>query len=97
MVTARLLGARTRRSSQAKDKPFKCPHEGCKSSFFHSCNLRAHENAKHGRRPRSRPRVPIGINQYIGQGSVADAPGEVDNRNEVGSNDDDTRGNKLSE
>ena len=37
-----------RRSSCAKDKPFRCTEEGCNSSFFDKSSLRRHEVTKHG-------------------------------------------------
>ena len=38
-----------RRPKDAQGKPHKCSEPGCKSSFYESRNLRAHEVKKHGR------------------------------------------------
>lgn len=39
-----------RRSSTAKDKPYKCNIDGCGKGFYHNASLYTHQVQKHGRK-----------------------------------------------
>lgn len=45
--TGPLILHRFRRPKTGVDKPFKCPFEGCKSSFYHNYSLTSHKKKKH--------------------------------------------------
>ena len=67
-----LFFPRTRRPKDAKDKPFKCPHPGCTSSFYHNYNLNSHRKQKHDGRSPTADCAPFAGSSVSPRGSVTD-------------------------
>lgn len=92
-----IFGISQRRSSRAKDKPYKCEYPGCYSSFFHTPNLRAHETQKHGRKRKFKKNDYIGTQMEQNQQKSAGGQQGLAGSQGLGSPDGKNQGTPVSE
>ena len=64
---------RPRRSADARNKPHVCSYHGCDASYYYSHDLRKHETAKHGRKPKPR----FNLTQLVSQANQRSFPSNV--------------------